>query len=75
MSRQWMLYAHDGRHLGTYDGETSRDAISDFIRGECEHCLDIDDETKAHLVDRLVDIWGGRAVRVGSIPAMPAVQP
>ena len=71
MTRSWMLMTAEGRHLGTYDGETREEAVRAMYEADPAF------ETLAFFLqrelDRLVELWGGRAVRVGSIPAMAAV--
>ena len=57
----------EGEHLGTFDGETKEGAILAMYK----------ERTGLHWTmlesSVLVRFWGGRAVRVGSIPAMAAV--
>jgi hypothetical protein len=68
-----MLMTAEGRHLGTYDGETREDAVRAMYLeegfGVRRHFGWGGRESADAQLDTLVAVWGGRAVRVGSIPA------
>jgi hypothetical protein len=70
MSAHWKLITSDGRDLGTFEGASPREAIRAMLTAISEQSY-VDDDTTAQFIERLVAVWGGRVVGLGSVPPPP----
>ena len=74
---RWRLVRADGAELGVFEGASPGEAIHAMFRDMLAWATfgggPLDAATLDTLASRLVPFWSGRAICIGSVPAMPAV--